>query len=341
MNDIGAVGTPRPTGLALPHVGIAATTAIVKHDPLKPVLMLFLATTCWGLSFPLMRGLVLAQQQLTPSVSVWFITAQTLVIRFGLAAIVMVLFFYRRMWPVTWLELKLGLGLGVFAGVGTLFQMAALETTPSSTSAFLTQFTVLLVPLWLAVVHRKRPSLLLGVCCVLVIAGMAVLCGAHWNDLQLKRGEWLTLLAAALFTGDILWLDRREFVAADKLRATVVMFATIAAVLAPVAIGSAPGNTDWARAYQTPAVLAMLALLLGASTLVAFTIMNIWQPHIAPTHATLIYCAEPVFASVYALFLPGWLAQLGRFNFANETLTSHLWLGGGLITLANILIQRD
>lgn len=303
--------------------------------------MLFLATTCWGLSFPLMKGLVLAQQQLAPDASVWFITAQTLVVRFGLAAIVLALLFYRRMWPVTWLDLKLGLGLGFFAGIGTLFQMAALEQMLSSTSAFLTQFTVLLVPLWLAVAQRRRPSLLLCVCCVLVIAGMAVLCGVHWNDLQLKRGEWLTLLAATLFTGDILWLDRREFVAADKLRATAVMFATMAVCLAPVAVWGAPGNTTWIRAYQTPTVLTMVAVLLGASTLVAFTVMNIWQPHIAPTHATLIYCAEPVFASLYALFLPAWLAQLGRFDYVNESLSVNLWIGGGLITIANILIQRD
>jgi drug/metabolite transporter (DMT)-like permease len=183
--------------------------------------------------------------------------------------------------------------------------------------------------------------LILCVCCVLVIAGMAVLCRVHWNDLQLKRGEWLTLLAAALFTGDILWLDRREFVAADKLRATVVMFATMAVCLVPVAIAGLPADHSWTHAYTTPAVLTMLTLLLVASTLVAFTIMNVWQPHIAPTHATLIYCAEPVFASLYALFLPAWLAQLGRFDYANETLSANLWIGGGLITLANVLIQRE
>ena len=312
-----------------------------SHDPLKPVLMLFLATTCWGLSFPLMKGLVLSQQQLAPAASVWFITAQTLVIRFGLAAVLLALLLYRRMWPFTWLDIKLGAGLGFFTGIGTLFQMAALGQTPSSVSAFLTQFTVLSVPLWLTVVQRRRPSLLLCGCCVLVIIGMAVLCGVRWNDLQLKRGEWLTLLAATFFTGDIVWLDRREFVAADKLRATGVMFATMAVVLAPVAVWSAPGDAAWARAYQTPAVLTMLAMLLGASTLVAFTVMNVWQPHIAPTHAALIYCAEPVFASLYALFLPGWLAHLGRFDFPNESLSANLWIGGGLITVANILIQRD
>jgi drug/metabolite transporter (DMT)-like permease len=311
------------------------------HDPFKPVLMLFLATTCWGLSFPLMRGLVLSQHQFVPEASVWFITAVTLTVRFGLAAILMAALFYRRMWPVSWLDLKLGLGLGFFAGIGTLFQMAALEETPSSVSAFLTQFTVLLVPLWVSLVQRRQPSWLLIFCCVLVITGMALLCGVKWNEFHLKRGEWLTLLAAVLFTGDILWLDRREFVAADKLRGTAVMFATMAAVLAPVAIAGLPANNAWAHAYATPVVLTMLAVLLGASTLFAFTAMNVWQPFLAPTHATLIYCAEPVFASVYALFLPAWLVQLGQFHYANESLSTHLWIGGGLITLANILIQRD
>lgn len=320
--------------------------------------MLFLATTCWGLSFPLMKGLVLSQQQLAPGASVWFITAQTLVIRFGAAAVVMALFCQwratlrrgrvapadatERVAPsYSWLDIKLGVGLGFFAGVGTLFQMAALDQTPASVSAFLTQFTVLLVPLWLALVNRRRPSWLLVVCCALVIAGMAILCDVRWNDLRLQRGEWLTLLAAALFTGDILWLDRREFVTADKLRATVVMFATMAACLLPVAVAGAPAAGRWWRAYQTPGVLAMLLALLVFSTLVAFTVMNVWQPHIAPTHAAMIYCAEPVFASLYALFLPGWLAQFGRFDFPNETLTQNLWLGGSLITLANILIQQD
>src|ERR1041385_4627583 len=135
------------------------------HDPLKPVLMLFLATTCWGLSFPLMKGLVLSQQQLAPDATVWFVTAQSLVVRFGIAAILMALFCRwrptlrrRRIPPPASAEpvpsigegygcvdIKLGAGLGFFAGVGTLFQMAALGQTLSSVSAFLTQFTVLSV----------------------------------------------------------------------------------------------------------------------------------------------------------------------------------------------------
>ena len=303
--------------------------------------MLLLATVCWGMSFPLMKGLVLAQQRLLPDASLWFITAQTLTVRFGLAALVLALLFAPRMRGFTRLEVKLGVGLGFFAGVGTLLQMAALSQTLASTSAFLTQFYVLLLPLWVALWQRRRPSAMLCVCCALVIAGMGILCGLRWNDFHLGRGEGLTLLAAVLFTGDILWLDDPGFAPADKLRATVVMFAAMAIILLPVAVWQAPTSGGWWRIYQMPDVWLMMGMLLGVSTLVAFTLMNVWQPHIQPTHAGLIYCAEPVFASLYALFVPALLAQAGGFTYANESVTWNLFIGGGLITVANALVQYD
>ena len=326
----------------LPRVArFASLSHVGERKRLRAVWMLLLATVCWGMSFPLMKGLVLLQQRLLPDASVWFITAQTSTARFGFAAIVLALIFAPRMRGFTRLDVKLGVGLGFFCGTGTLFQMTALSQTLASTSAFLTQFYVLLLPLWGVLWHRRRPSLLLCLCCTLVIVGMGVLCGLHWNDWRLGRGEWLTLLAAALFTGNILWLDDREFVSADKLRATVVMFASIAVILLPVAIWQAPANGGWWRVYLSPGVSVMLLVLIGASTLVAYTLMNVWQPHLQPTHAGLIYCAEPVFASVYALFAPALLAQLGAFAYANELVTWNLFVGGALITLANVLVQYD
>jgi drug/metabolite transporter (DMT)-like permease len=326
----------------LPRVArFASLTHVEERKRLRAVWMLLLATVCWGMSFPLMKGLVLLQQRLLPGASVWFITAQTSTVRFGLAAIVLALIFAPRMQGFTRLDLKLGVGLGFFAGTGTLFQMAALSQTLASTSAFLTQFYVLLLPLWVVLWQRRRPSLLLCSCCALVIVGMGVLCGLRWNDWRLGRGEWLTLLAAVLFTGNILWLDDREFASADKLRATVVMFTSMAVILLPVAAWQAPGQVGWWRIYLSPGMSVMLLVLLGASTLVAYTLMNVWQPHLQPTQAGLIYCAEPVFASLYALFAPAFLARLGTFAYANESVTWNLFVGGVLITLANVLVQYD
>ncbi|MEI6084317.1 MAG: DMT family transporter [Verrucomicrobiota bacterium] len=307
----------------------------------KPVLMLFLATAGWGLSFPLTKALMLIQQQLLPEASEWFITAQGLSLRFGMAAVLLALGCRGRWRNLGWLEWKFGLGIGFFAGIGMLLQMVGLGHTLASTSAFLTQAYVLIIPVALALWYRKLPSWLVAVSCLLVVAGMAVLCRVDWRDLRLGRGETLTVLCSAVFVGDILWLDRKEFARVDKLTGSVIMFAVIALVGVPVAWWTQPAaGLTWA-AYGSASVWIITVVLVLVPALFSFTMMNLWQPAISPTHASLIYCAEPVFASLFALGLPALLARLGGVTYANETLTANLWIGGGLITVANILVQRD
>ena len=79
--------------------------------------------------------------------------------------------------------------------------------------------------------------------------------------------------------------------------------------------------------------------LMVICTLGAFLLMNFFQPRITSTEAGLIYCAEPIFGSVMALFMPLGLSALAGISYANERATPTLLLGGGLITLANVLIQ--
>ncbi len=311
------------------------------HDPLKPLFMLLLATVCWGFSFPLMKGVLMAQARLVPGASDWFLASQTMVVRFGGAALVMLVICGRSIRHVTTTEMKLGIGLGICAGVGTLFQMVGLNHTLASTSAFLTQFYVLLIPVTLALVHRRLPSLLVWTSCVLVVIGMGFLCGVNWLRFRLGWGEWLTLLSSVAFAGQILWLDRKEFAVCDKSRATLVLFATMSVMFLPMALRTAGEPRDLWRVNATVPVLVMIAFLILVCAVAAFSLMNHWQPHIPPTHAGLIYCAEPVFASLYALVLPGLMSRYAGLDYANETLTANLWIGGGLITLANILIQRD
>ena len=69
--------------------------------------------------------------------------------------------------------------------------------------------------------------------------------------------------------------------------------------------------------------------------------MNAWQPKVSATQAGLMYCFEPIFASLYAFFLPAWLSVLAGITYANERLTLDLFIGGALITAANVLIQFE
>ena len=54
----------------------------------------------------------------------------------------------------------------------------------------------------------------------------------------------------------------------------------------------------------------------------------------------MVYCIEPVLTSVLALFLPGLISIWTSINYANETLTVRLLIGGGLVTAANVLLQN-
>ena len=309
-----------------------------KRTPLKPALMLLLATVAWGLSFPLMKTITLLQSQLAPATNEWLLTAQSLAIRFGLAALVLAGLTRQRLRRIGWLEWKLGLGLGLLNGGGMLFQMTGLGTTRASTSAFLTSAFVVIIPVWLAVRRRQWPSWALAGSCALVATGLSVLSHVDWRQFHLGVGEQLTLLSAVIFSGAILWLDRPEFAPADKFAGTVIMFATMAVLFLPALLWT---WSDCAVIYRSVPVWVVLAGLVTVCTVVAFTVMNFWQPDLAPTHAGLIYCAEPVFASAWALGLPAWLARLGHVDYANETMTVSLLVGGCLITLANVLAQFD
>jgi drug/metabolite transporter (DMT)-like permease len=174
----------------------------------------------------------------------------------------------------------------------------------------------------------------------MVITGVAILGQFDWKAMSFGRGEWETLFATAFFTAQILWLDRPIFRGNDTLRVSMIMFATCAAVVAPVWILHLHSASDLAALLlPRPSVGIVFLSLMLICSLAAFLLMNHWQPYVDATTAGIVYCAEPLFATVLALFLPQILGRFLGIHYPNETFTSHLLIGGGLITLANILIS--
>jgi drug/metabolite transporter (DMT)-like permease len=328
-----------PSGLDdLSRSGLAVSAPPPRQ--VRAAVMLALATVFWGLSFPLAKALVIAQRGLLPEADSLFLAALGLVLRFGLAAAVLAVFSFKTLRALNRGEVWQGVGLGFFGGAGMLLQMDGLTYTAASTSAFLTACYCVVIPVIVAVQRRRWPSALVGVSCALVALGMSLLAGIDWRTLQLGRGEWETVLASMCFAGQILWLERPGFARNRTSHVTLVMFAALSLLLSPV-IGltaRAPGDMAVA-AWGSPVIVGLMLTLMVLCTLFTFTTMNHWQPHIEATQAGLIYCLEPVFASLFALFLPVRLAALAGIVYANETLTWQLLAGGALITAANIAIQ--
>ena len=301
---------------------------------------LLTATVFWGLSFPLAKALAIAQRAFLPGADSWFLASMPLVFRFGVAAFVLAIVSMRTLHLLTASEVLQGLGLGVFSAGGMLLQMDGLSYTAASTSAFLTSCYCVIIPVIVALQRRRWPPPLVTVSCGLVVIGMAILAGVDWRTLHLGRGELETILASFFFAAQIFWLERPGFARNRTGHATLLMFATIAAAAVPVMVARCrvPHDIVVAATASAPILGFLLALTLFC-TLATFTLMNHWQKYLEATEAGLIYCVEPVSASLCALFLPAWLGTLASVSYPNESPTLRLLLGGLLITAANVCIQ--
>ena len=239
-------------------------------------------------------------------VSSWFVASASLVVRFGLGALVLLV---ARSARPTRSELVQGLGLALSSGIGMLFQMDGLSYTAASTSAFLTQGYVVILSVVAAVRERRLPSARIALCVLTICVGLGLL--AHFNPstLALGRGETETLCAAACFAVQILLLDAPGYRGNRASVVSFVMFAGLAAALAPIAAYSAQSTHELTLLFaSTQSVLILLALSMLCTTL-TFALMNRYQPALSASEAGIVYGAEPVFTSLYALFLPSWLGR--------------------------------
>lgn len=321
-----------------------------------------LVGTCalWAFSFPLLKALQVLGQRSAPAADSFFISTLLVAIRFSIAAVVFLLVIGLRRSatqsevvsptdgttrPVgndplfSRLEWMQGGGIGLFGGLGLVLQMDGLAYTSGSVSAFLTQGYAILIPLWAALVNRRLPDLRVGIACLLVVAGAAVLSGITWTQRQLGRGEWETLAGSVLFAAQILWLERPMFRGNRTLHATTLMFATMGLVCWPLAWHLRPATGNLIAAFASREALVLLALLTVVCTLLTFPLANHWQPKVSATQAGLLYCTEPVFTSLVCLFVPGWISRTTGIDYANETVSSNLLVGGCLILLANLSLQ--
>lgn len=235
-------------------------------------------------------------------------------------------------------EIKQGLTLAFWGGIGMWLQADGLAYTHASTSAFLTQSYCVLLPLWTTIQLRKPPekSTILAVMCV--ITGGAILAGVSMDNMMLGRGELATIASAVFFTFQILTLEKPEYKNNRGSSVTLVMCTGIAVIFLPITWFTAPSPEAIIHPIKSVSIVALITLLSIVCTVGAFWLMNAWQRHVTATQAGLIYTTEPVFAACYALFLPSILAGLMGHPYANESLTTQLITGGSLVIAANLIV---
>ena len=285
-----------------------------------------------------MKALHLEQALRLPHATTAFLSAWMQVARFGLAALILLPFIIRCGRP-TRLELRQGLWISLWGGLGMGIQADGLAHTDASISAFLTQAYCIFLPLWACLKQRQLPHARVMVATLMVLVGGAVLSGLRLDHLCLGRGETETIIAAFLFTFQILVLENPKYAPNRGLPVTFVMFVAITVMFVPITAMLMNQPMDCLTAGATLPAFVMILILASFCSVGAYLLMNIWQPRVSATEAGLIYTTEPVTTAIYVLFLPGMLGKLIGSSYANETLTRSLLVGGAFIVAANVLMQ--
>lgn len=276
-----------------------------------------------------------AELALLGNALIWGVTFQTVknaladaspilfvAVRFSLAAIVLILLYFRKLDRRMILP---GCFVGLLLFAGYAFQTAGLRFTSPSKSAFITGLSIPMVPLLTSLVYRNRPrpAELGGVLVATIGMGLMTLQDIH---LHMNPGDTLTLFCAVAFAGHIVALGYlghqavRHGVGYESLAVWQIVTAAV--------FGFVSFNWLESPRWRMSSGLGIALAITGfAATALAFTVQTWAQRYTTPTRTALIYALEPVFAWLFSWFLTG------------ELLSRRATLGAVLILTGILLVE--
>ncbi len=285
-------------------------------------------TVLWGWTFVWMKQATdaakaqLGEDGLTAGIGLF------MTLRFGLAALAMLALpsvrngLTRGVWSA-------GLWIGLALLGGFLLQMFGLSGVSPAVSAFLTSLYVLFTALIMLVRDRRSPHPALVLGALLATFGAGFIGGPP--QLTFGLGEGLTIGCAFLFAIHILVTDaytKRE----APMPVTMTSFAVVAAgsallcalgvSLAPEISASALVDLALTRDFLVPLLFAS-----SLATVLALSLMNLFQRELDPVRAAIIYALEPIWAALVSI-------SQGR-----ETVTGWLYIGGGALLVGNLVAE--
>jgi drug/metabolite transporter (DMT)-like permease len=248
--------------------------------------MLLMATLIWGSTFPVVKNLL---SEVSP--------LQMMVLRFGLASIVVLSIAWKSIFPLTRIQLLHGGVLGAVFFCGFVLQTVGLTLTTASKSAFITGLLVIFVPFLQIGIERRPPRLgnMIGI--GVVLTGLYFLTVP--GDIGFNFGDVLTLVCAVVFAVYIVYLD----VAVKSMNTVQVLFLQIATnAFLSLCAACAFGRLD---IHLSPGGMLGVGYLTISATIITVLIQSRYQRETTPTRAAVIYSVEPVVAAILSWVILG------------------------------------
>lgn len=219
---------------------------------------------------------------------------------------------------------KGGLILGGLMLAGFVLQMIGIESVTPSVSAFLTSLYVVFTAILSIKISDRKPTRMMIVGVALATFGAGFIDGPP--HIVWGTGELLTVACALFFALHIIYTDRitKQL---DPIAVTSTSFLVLVLGAGIIAVIAGGGVSVFESAWQDGVVFPLLCLGLFGS-LACILMLNIFQKHLNPTHAAIIYSFEPVWATLY-----GWQQDMVDIS---------IWLAMGLLLLVgNIIVELD
>jgi drug/metabolite transporter (DMT)-like permease len=263
-------------------------------------LALLAVAAIWGTTFALLRDTIHVLHPI-----------DLMAIRFSMAAIVLLLVYGRRVWPITRRAAIDGSHISLWLGAGYLAQVIGLATITASRSAFITGSYVAIVPIVAWMLTKTRPKIAEYLGIALIMAGL-------WSfssdaGFSLTPGDLWTLGCSFTFGVQIV-ITNMVVKRSDPMALSIIQIVG-AAVMGWVIVAARGGiGTPW---REIP--WGTLLYLSVAATALVIALQTWALGRTSPIKATLIFSLEPVFAALFAGL------------FFGERMHPREYLGGALI----------
>lgn len=279
-----------------------------KNKSVLAELGLLFITVIWGSAFVVVKNA-------TDSVPVNYIIA----IRFGLASILLLAFFFSRMKKIDFRAVKSGLILGTLLYLAYFLQTLGVKYTTAGNNAFLTAVYVVIVPFLYWIVKNEKPSFYHIFAAFVCITGIGFL-SLH-AGFQVNPGDALTLLSGITYAAHIVAISILTE-KTDPILLSFTQFVTTTAISLPAALA-----TETFPAHMETGMVLSLLYVSVFSTLIAMVLQSVCQQYVPPAKASLIMSLEALFGTVFGII------------FLKEQLTFKT-LCGFVLIFAAILISE-
>ncbi|WP_313893717.1 DMT family transporter [Psychrobacillus sp.] len=244
---------------------------------------------------------------------------QILAGRFLIGAVLLSLFFYKRLKQIKKSTLLKGAILGGFLYVAFILQTVGLEYTTPSKNAFLTAVNVVIVPFIGYVLYKRKMDMFELFGAIIALIGVAVLSLQLSSDINI--GDMLTLACAVGFAFHIFYTAKYVKEEDPVLLAIIQM--VVAALISWIVVFF-KGETSFTFASEGMLPLIYLGIF---STTIAYLLQTVAQKYISETKAAIILSTESFWGMAFSVII------------LSEIMTTRMAIGAVLILFAIILSE--